>query len=948
MNETTQMLIVDDSPDNLLVLSSIVREFFPTIDIMTVSSAAEGLSFATEAKVDVALIDVQMPGMNGIEMCRVLKTDSRTKHIALILLTGYSADPKLKAMGLESGADDFINRPFDTVEFIARVKVILRIKEAEDNLRNMNERLEAQVTEKVAELREKEERFRSICLNSREWVWEVDGHGTFTYTHDAAEILGYTHEDLVGKKRFLDLIHPVGTRGLKSTTTKGMERKLSFRDVVYKVQNKQGATRWISISGFPISDMNGVLFGYRGSAIDVTLRKQAENLQRAQLRLIKYSISHTEQEFIQQFLAEAERLTESEMGFFNLLHEDEKTLSLRAWSKKSEETVCALVKRDNRYPVSQAGVWADCISQRKPLIHNDYASLPHKKGLPEGHATIVRELVVPVIRGDKITAVVGVGNKRDLYTDADVLALQRLADVGWETIVHKKGDAERALLQSAVECAAEGIVITDKAGLIQYVNPAFEEMTGFVREEALGQNPRLLQGKKEGTAFYLDLWATLLRGETWYGQFVNKKKDGTLYTEGARISPVFNTAGETTNYIAVKSDITHSLELEDQLRQSQKIQAIGQLAGGIAHDFNNILTIILGYGHLVMASLPEESRASHDVDKMVTAAQKAERLTRQLLAFSRKQVLKAETLNLNSVVTNFKDLLKKLLRENIQLDFHLLEQPVLALLDPTQAEQILVNLVVNARDAIGTKEGTIRISIGQSQLPSSIRENLLPDTLKIFGVITVEDDGCGIPEEVKDKIFDPFFTTKEQGRGTGLGLSTVYGIVKQSDGYLFVDSTLGTGTKVSIFLPEGSKKEKPEMAQASIIPAQKHSKKILVIDDEELVLSILEQTLTMAGHTVFVQNDPHEAFNLWEQKQDEIDLVITDVGMPGMNGVDLAKKMSAAKADVNILFISGYGELHTQGKSIGVIEYPFMQKPFTAEELLHKVESIFGAEAGLR
>jgi len=946
MTEKMTLLIVDDRQDNLLVLSSLVKEYFPSIVIFTSSCALEGIRIAVEQQIDGALIDIQMPGMDGIEMCRQLKADPRTAIMAIILLTAHSADSKLKAKGLEAGADDFILRPFDNVEFVARVKVMLRVKHAERDLREINEHLESLVTEKTGALRESEERFRQTSENLREWVWEVNTRGFYTYSTASVEMLGYTPEEVVGGKRFFDFFHPETGAVFKKTAIKMFMEKRPFRQVINKHVTKKGDTLWLSTSGVPVFDTDGTLRGYRGSTLNIDRRKRAEDLQKAQLRLIAYSATHTGQELLQQFLAEAENLTDSEIGFYHFVEDDQETITSQAWSKNTLKNMCTQTKGDRHYPISKAGVWVDCIRERKPVVHNDYENLPRKKGLPAGHAPVIRELVVPVIRGEKIKAVLGVGNKRANYTQADVRTIQRLADVGWETIDHKQSEAKRELLMAAVDQAAEAIFVTDMAGVIQYANPAFEQISGYSREEALGQNPRILASGKTSATMYREMWATLLRGESWHGRFINKKKDGTLYTEEATISPVRNESGVTTNFVAVKADITQSLELEEQLRQSQKIQAIGQLAGGIAHDFNNILTIILGYGHMACKRLPQENGTYKNIEKMLEAAKKAENLTRQLLAFSRRQVLEVKTVDLNLLVTDFKELLKKLLRENIQLNICLSEQPVLVQVDPTQAEQILVNLVVNARDAIGDNEGVIRIVINYSDLSAAEREALLPDSRKNFGLITVEDDGCGIPLEIKDKIFDPFFTTKEQGQGTGLGLSTVYGIVKQSGGYLFAESEPGFGTKFAVFFPEGDAVSEAARSSSTTVSHARRPKKVLVIDDEELLLAIVEESLTQNGDTVFSANDPFAGFDLWLEKKDELDLVITDVGLPGMNGIDLVRKMLAIKEDANILFISGYGELHNHGGNVDLDQIDFLQKPFTPAEILGKINAIFSTEGG--
>jgi len=276
MADKMTLMIVDDRPDNLLVLSSLVKEYFPVIEIFTASNAAEGIQLAVEKKLDGALIDVQMPGMDGIEMCRQLKNDSRTKNMALILLTAHNAAADLKARGLEAGADDFILRPFDNVEFVARIRVMLRIKRAEAELHVANQNLEDRVVDKIQQLRESEQRFRQISDNLQEWIWDVDVKGVYTYSSGNMNMLGYTHEEIVGKNYFFDFFPAEDREELKNIVFKQFATKQPFRDFINRNLTKNGEVVWFSTSGVPIFDSNGELIGYRGSDTNITERKQAE------------------------------------------------------------------------------------------------------------------------------------------------------------------------------------------------------------------------------------------------------------------------------------------------------------------------------------------------------------------------------------------------------------------------------------------------------------------------------------------------------------------------------------------------------------------------------------------------------------------------------------------------------------------------------------------------
>ncbi|SEA34752.1 His Kinase A (phospho-acceptor) domain-containing protein [Desulfuromusa kysingii] len=396
---------------------------------------------------------------------------------------------------------------------------------------------------------------------------------------------------------------------------------------------------------------------------------------------------------------------------------------------------------------------------------------------------------------------------------------------------------------------------------------------------------------------------------------------------------------QRTEQLRAESDERKNIEA--QLLETRKFEAIGQLAGGIAHDFNNVLTIILGYGSLVKQKVLSDEKLVQDVNTVITAAKKAEGLTRQLLAFSRKQILKPTAVNLNLFLAESEKLLKRLLRENIVLSVCAAEKPIVVTADSSQLDQVLINLVVNARDAIGENSGEIRFSISQSRLSEELVAQFPQEASKLYGLITIEDSGHGISKEIQDKIFDPFFTTKGQGQGTGLGLSTIYGIVRQSNGYISLQSEVGNGTKFFIFLPLTDKE-----AVACKVPDKTGLKRvtgktILVVDDEEGIQNIIAQVLINAGHIVISASNGQMALDQWKQNPQKIDLLLTDIGMPGMTGIELAEQMTDVRQDLPVIFTSGYGEFHS-GETAMLNKYKyFLQKPFETISLFNQLDEIF-------
>lgn len=353
---------------------------------------------------------------------------------------------------------------------------------------------------------------------------------------------------------------------------------------------------------------------------------------------------------------------------------------------------------------------------------------------------------------------------------------------------------------TAIEQSGESIMITDADGDLQYVNPAFVQNTGYTCEEALGKNPRFLQSGKQDSAFYQLMWKTLLAGETWSGQVINQKKDGTFVIDETTISPVKDSLGKIVNYVAIKLDITERDIREKQIRQSQKMESVGRLAGGVAHDFNNILQAIIGFCELLIMKMDAQPEQQKDVLEIKKAAKHAGSLVQQLLAFSREQPTECNVLDLNAVLSGAEKMFRQVIGEKAQLEFKLDSDLKPLVADASQILQIALNLIVNAKDAMGSM-GQITLSTQNMRIKKEDLRGRPNAQSGCFVCLSVEDSGCGMNQSQLIHLFEPFFTTKQQGQGTGLGLSVVYGIVKEHGGWIDVDSELGKGSAFKIFLP---------------------------------------------------------------------------------------------------------------------------------------------------
>ena len=510
-------------------------------------------------------------------------------------------------------------------------------------------------------------------------------------------------------------------------------------------------------------------------------------------------------------------------------------------------------------------------------------------------------------------------------------------------LTERKRAEQRLRLQgSALEAAANAIVITDREGRIEWVNAAFTTVTGYSASEVVGKNPRLLKSGKHNPAFYKDLWNTILAGNVWHGEIINKRKDNGFYTEDIMITPFKDERGEISHFIAVKQDISQRKLLEEEFRQSQKMEAFGQLAGGVAHDFNNILTVIQGGAALLQMNLTAEDK-NQAIQQIAQAAKRAAGLTRQLLAFSRRSVMQARPVDINDVVTSMGKMLQRVIGENIALQIQLLPGGAPVQADPGMIEQVLLNLAVNSRDAMpeGGQLGIVLENITLDQAAVAFRHQAQVGN---FVRLTIQDTGIGIPSEILQHIFEPFFTTKDVGKGTGLGLATVHGIVLQHHGWIEVESEFSKGTVFHIYLPRLAGMQGVQAEEQIAQRVRGGSETILIVEDDPALLALTSQALEHYGYTVIEANSGVAALEIWKQHCNDVNLLLTDIIMPeGVSGRQLAERLQAEKASLKVVYMSGYpGEV--AGRGLELREGAnFLEKPFIPAKLAQTVRDALDA-----
>jgi two-component system, cell cycle sensor histidine kinase and response regulator CckA len=503
-------------------------------------------------------------------------------------------------------------------------------------------------------------------------------------------------------------------------------------------------------------------------------------------------------------------------------------------------------------------------------------------------------------------------------------------------LLRRNGRYRQNLFAKAFRSSPLSITISTLSdGRYVDVNHAFLQMLGFERRDVIGRS-----------SAELGIWVDSQDRSKMLQQLNDSSVNRGLYTKLRAKSGEIREANVTAEAIdvdgtpcvlAVTQDVTEARRLENQLRQAQRMGAIGRLAGGVAHDFNNILTVIVGYSELAAYRLGAGHGVSKHLSEIKLAAERAASLTRQLLAFSRQQVLYPRILDLNAVVTNLTQMLLRMIGEDIALSFKPGAVGSIRA-DLGQIEQILMNLVVNARDAM-PQGGMIAIETSSVDLGEGYVDSHLSVRPGRYVLLSVSDTGCGMDEKTVSQVFEPFFTTKGPGQGTGLGLSTVYGIVKQSDGYIWVYSELGRGTTFKLYFPEHEQASQPAADLTPLLDIVIGAETVLVVEDDEALRNLITALLGSSGYKVLAAANGEEALRLVQENREQIDLLLTDMLMPAMTGVELAEQLRELQPQVKVLLMSGYAGDLIQRYRLSTTEIMLIEKPFTRHSLLSKIRA---------
>jgi PAS domain S-box-containing protein len=755
----------------------------------------------------------------------------------------------------------------------------------------------------LRDLRENEEFLNKVFEHIPNMIFVNDARTLkfVRFNKTGEDLMGYSREELIGKTVH-DLFPKEKADGIMKKDRQVLHTK-ELHDIPEEtIRNKQNEEKVLHTKKIPILDDTGTPQYLLGISEDITERKQAE----------------------EKMLRSDQRLRlHRELSPLGFLEWDENFRAVE-WNAACER----IFGYTREEAIGQHAMDLILPEEVHELVDGIYQSLMEQTGgMHSINKNVTKDGSIIICEWFNTTLVDKEGKPIGVASICNDITEQKQA----EQSIRK--------LSQAIEQSPVSIVITDSEGKIEFVNSKFTQITGYSFNEIKGENPSILKSGETKDHEYRQLWETITDGGVWQGVFHNRKKNGELFWEHAIIAPVRNSENVITNYLAVKEDITERKRLEEQLHQTQKLEAIGQLAGGIAHDFNNMLGVIFGYAEMTLEKAEKDDPLRKNIETIREASIRSMEITRQLLAFARKQAVMPKILDLNKTVEGMLKLLRRLIGEDIALIWQPGDDLWQIKIDPSQVDQILANLCVNARDAIAGG-GKVVIETGKAVFDEKYcaeHEGFFPGE---YIMLAVSDNGSGMDKRTMEKIFEPFFTTKGLGRGTGLGLATVYGIVKQNDGFLNVTSKPGEGTTFRIYFPPYiiSAEEKEEERSAD--RPRGGNETILLVEDETEILNMVKMMLEEFGYRVLAHSKPAEALQVITDKCIAIDLLITDMVMPVMTGQDLMERLAPLCPELKCLYMSGYSgdAMDEQGKLKKGIN--FIQKPFSQQELAARVRQI--------
>ncbi len=982
MNNLT-ILAIDDNRDNLTTVRAVVSDRLPGAKILTAQDGREGIELALAEDPDVILLDIVMPGMDGYVVCRKIKGNDMLADIPVIFLTALRTGLEGRIKALEVGAEGFLTKPFDEIELIAQIRAMAKIKQGNRRERQEKAQLTTLVAERTLELEqelaerklaeqallESEARYRRITEGLADYQYTVrveNGRALETVHSPACNVVtGYSAEEFAANPYlWFDMVAPEDSQ----LVTERIKQVLSGKDIPpleHKIIRKDGdgAIRWVSVNIICHRDASGALQSYDGVVKDITGRKQSEAanqmlMQETQDRyheissLMRASRAVLEnrdfKSSVRLIFEECKQQLGATAGYVALLSADGSQNEVLLM--ESDGGTCIL---PGVLSLPMQGLHAEAYRTGKAVFDNDFKNSAWMQYLPKGHMEFDNVIFAPIPVHGKGVGLIGLANKPGGFNEEDARIATGFGEIAALALTNSRNleslENSEIRFRSLVETATDAIVSIDTQGCITHWNPGAENIFGYTASETMGKNITIIVPPNAQEAHSSAFARTLACGQLQHvgtsREVFGLKKDGTELPIELTLSRW--QTGEGVFFTSIIRDITERKQQEEtrsrlqaQLNQAQKMEAIGVLAGGIAHDFNNILGAIMGYAEMARDDSPDGSQVAGDLDKVLTAANRAKELVKQILGFSRQSTTDRIPIQIQPLISESLKMLRASIPTTINISENIDPRCGVVLAEPTQVHQITMNLCSNAFHSMEETGGKLTVALN----------TVLIDPLEKLGSVkpgeyvelTVSDTGRGIGPDIIENIFDPYFTTKEVGKGTGMGLSITHGIITSYGGTITVESILGRGTTFRVYFPVIQEEpKKPE----SIEKALPGKERILFLDDEEVLTQMGKVMLERLGYTVTAYTKSIEALAHFIRDPQKFDLVITDQTMPTMTGIDLARRMLQIRPDLPIIICTGYSNLVSEesAKIMGI--KAFVLKPLTrdaigrlAREVLHKAE----------
>ncbi len=979
--KSQKILIVDDIPANLHALTQVLRDTEATI--VRAQSGQEALAATLEHEFALAILDVQMPGMNGYELAELLRGNPDTRTIPIIFLTAASYEDQQVFKGYEAGAVDYVIKPYRAEIMYSKASIFLELhaqkKELERGQRLLEERVRERTTDlemeivsrKAAQLRE--EHVNSLLRTSRKI------HQLIQREHDRHALIKGACTLLLETRGYRGTWIALGECHTPSACVAQAGWNSSFDDLEHQLLRGQWPiccetssvdSRSLSQPGkekecqkCPLGS-DSVEYGHLVFSLDHTDRHYG-------MLVVSLPVEAAADAEEQQLLAGIAKDLAFALHDIELLRSKQQSEAENHALYEQAPILLLLVdaagkvRKANRKALEWAGIEEIGTLSKGQLLHCLHAEdspqgcgagalcrncklrIAVIQALQEGRENLQQSLRLQQrLESGEQCEIQFLLSATPLHVGEERLVQVCLMDVSDLRKSEEARLAESRRAQQYLDVAGVILLAVDFGGTVTMINPKGAEVLGYSLHEIVGENwiERYVPKEERDTV------RATLQGLLSGAKQAPSSSEGHIVTHdnSARIiawshTVIQNDSGEITGILSSGEDITERrqneeerMQLQEQLQQAQKMESIGRLAGGVAHDFNNMLSIILGYCENINEQLREGDPLYQDVLQIQEAGLRSAALTRQLLAFSRKQTLKPDVLDLNKLITNLERMLRRLIGEDIALSLSLNEELDRVLADTGQVEQVLMNLAVNARDAMPTG-GKLLIETANVELDEAYAQSHISCKPGPYVLLAVSDSGCGMSRDTIAQIFDPFFTTKEQGKGTGLGLSTVYGIVKQSGGNIWVYSEEGKGTSFKIYLPKCAMLETAVQEAPREIHCIK-GERILLVEDEAALRKLAQSVLERLGFQISIAADGEEALRLFSCADTRPNLVITDVIMPGMSGKELVERMRAIDPELRVLYMSGYTDNAIVQHGILDSGTPFIQKPFSIRDLAAKAQ----------